>query len=124
VVVGLIVVLVAFSGRTTSAPNERPTILYADADWYRVRPETEQDWRGTLKRREVVAGPGARTALRYTLATASETLAVYDPSGARLERFVGREVVVRGKRVDLTAEGFGPELWAASIRRYKPPRKH
>jgi hypothetical protein len=30
-------------------------------------------------------------------------------------------VVVRGKRVDLSAEGFGVELWAGSIRLASPP---
>jgi len=122
VIVGLVAVLVACSGSTTSAPDERPTIIHAEAEWYRVRPEAERDWRGTLERREVVAGPGARTALRYTLYAVDERIPVYDPSGARLERFVGYDVVARGKRVDLTAEGFAPELWIASIRRHKLTR--
>lgn len=113
--------LVACGGRTASAPREGPTILHAEAEWYRSRREAEREWHGRLERRKVVTGPGARTALRYALFITRETLPVYDPDGTRLEPFVGQEVVARGKRVDLTSEGFGPELWIASIRRRGPP---
>jgi hypothetical protein len=94
-----------------------PAMIEVDGamEWYRDRPEREQEFRGTLRRREVVAGPMARAALRYTLDTDAGPLPVYAPEPDRLEPYVGHEVVARAKLVDLTAEGFGPELWIGSI---------
>jgi hypothetical protein len=101
------------------APTGEPvtmTEVYAKAKWYLMQPDVEEEFQGTLQRREVAAGPATRTALRYTLVTDAESLAVYAPNSLeKLEPFVGRRVVVRGKLVDLGAEGSRPELWIGSI---------
>ena len=99
----------------TPAATPATIEVYAAMEWYRARPEPEEEFRGTLRRREVVAGPMSRAALRYTLDTEAGPLAVYAPEPDRLEPYVGQRVVVRAKLVDLTAEGYGPELWIGSI---------
>lgn len=110
------------SAVVSAATGDEPTAIHSQADWYRERTEREQSWRGSLEKRETPAGPGARTALRYTLVTPKARLPVYaPPDDQRLEPFVGHEVVVVGKRIDLTAEGFGPELWVGSVARAAPP---
>lgn len=93
------------------------TDIFAAEDWYRERPEPEAEWRGVLRERRPVIGPANRTALFYALVTTDEELAVYAAgSPQKFTPYLDQPVVVRGKRVDLGAEGFGPELWAASIR--------
>ena len=88
--------------------------IFEQEPWYRARPELERSWSGTLRRRSVIAGPNARTALRYSLITPGGVLAVYAPTD-RLETFVDTAVVVHAKLIDLTHEGFGLELWPGSI---------
>lgn len=92
------------------------TDVFAQADWYRGRPERETEMRGVLRRREVPLGPAARTALTFVLVADGREIDVY---AARAERtlapFVGRRVVATGKLVDLSSEGYGIELWLASI---------
>ncbi len=54
--------------------------------------------------------------MRYELVTDVESFPVYAPDHNReLEPFVGRQVVVPAKVVDLSNEGFGTELWIGSI---------
>jgi hypothetical protein len=90
--------------------------VYGAMDWYRERPEPEQLFRGVLRTREAPVGPAGRAALRYELTTNAGSLAVYAPGdGSGLKSYVGRQVVVRAKLIDLSGEGFGPELWIASI---------
>lgn len=106
------------SEASTRAPGATPamTEVFAGMDWYRARPEPEEEYRGTLRRREVVAGPAARTALRYNLVTETVPFAVYAPEHDQtLEPYVGHSVAVRAKLVNLTAEGFGIELWIGAI---------
>lgn len=106
------------SAASTPAPGATPamTEVFAGMDWYRARPEPEEEYRGTLRRRDVVAGPATRTALRYTLLTETGPFAVYAPDNDQtLEPYVGHPVVVRAKLVNLTAEGFGVELWIGAI---------
>ena len=100
------------------------TEIYAGADWYRERPEPEREWRGVLRERNVPAGPAGRPALAYELVTRDGKLLTY-AAGVKpmLAPFVGAEVVVRGKRVDLTSEGYGPELWIGALRRLLPPAR-
>lgn len=91
--------------------------IHADADWYRSRPEPERRWRGILKERPVIAGPGSRTALTFALVTAQSTYRVYAAGvDKRLAPFTGRCLEVEGKLVDLGDEGFGTELWIATAR--------
>jgi hypothetical protein len=90
--------------------------VYARERWYLERPEPEERWRGDLRRRDVPVGPAARTALSFALVTRDRELPIYAANvAADLTPFVGRRVVARGKLVDLTTEGYGPELWLASI---------
>jgi hypothetical protein len=93
---------------------EQRVVVFEREPWYRSRAEAEAAWSGTLQRRAVVEGPNARTALRYSLVTGGGTIAVYAPTD-RLEPFVDGTVLVRGKLVDLSREGFGTELWPGSI---------
>jgi hypothetical protein len=94
------------------------TQIFAGADWYHARPEPEEAWQGVLRKRDTPAGPAARTGLRYTLVAGEESIPVYAAQAMdRLAPFVGNEVVIHGKLVDLSAEGFGKELWIGSIRK-------
>jgi hypothetical protein len=91
--------------------------IHADADWYRARPERERRWRGTLRERPVVAGPASRTALSYALETSEGSYPVYAAGvETALARLAGQLLDVEGKLVDLADEGFGKELWIATVR--------
>ena len=118
---GVVLAVGLGSGVVDGAPSGEQrgavTEVYARVDWYRTHPEPERSWRGILRERPVAGGPGERAALRYALVVAEgPTLAVYAAGVEQLlAAFVGREVIVHGKRVDLTTEGFGPELWIGAI---------
>jgi hypothetical protein len=101
---------------STGAPEPNPAwqTVYADEDWYRERAEPERKLVGTLRPREVVYGPNARTALRYTLVMSDGALAVYAPTDA-LDRHVNKLVAIRGKEVRLDET----ELWPGAIRAAK-----
>ena len=102
---------------SSKLPNVAMTQIYGEADWYRARPEPEQQWRGELRERDVIAGPTTRTALIYRLVTTDKEIPVYAANvEQKLALFVGRQVLIYGKLVDLSREGFGQELWIASIR--------
>jgi hypothetical protein len=91
--------------------------VYSGAAWYRKRTEPEKTWRGVLRELRPAVGPSGRASLRYALATEGRSLPVYAANvERRLRRFLGRKVVVRGKLIDLSGEGFGEELWIGSIR--------
>jgi hypothetical protein len=82
------------------------------------------DWMGTLRERDVPVGPAARTGLTFTLVTEAEQYPVYASNVEKqLAAFVGRSVIVRGKLVDLRNEGYGEELWIASIQDVKAAPK-
>ncbi len=90
--------------------------VYADNDWYEERPEEELEWKGVLRRRELVVGPDNRTALTYALVTSDGELDVYAAGAeAILAPLEHLRVVARGKLVDLSGEGHGSELWLASV---------
>ena len=117
------------SGSGYQSGNDKPeqwVTIHAETEWYRARSEPEKLWRGVLLKRDTPPGPNSRTALKYSLRTGKDdkdNLAVY-AAGAeeRLTTFLDREVLVRGKLVDLSAEGQGKELWIASIRNQSPCR--
>lgn len=94
------------------------TEIFARTEWYRARPEPEREWRGVLRDRDVPTGPASRTALSYALITNDQKLhPVYAANVEKqLAPYVGRAVIMRAKLVDLSGEGYGQELWAASIR--------
>ncbi len=90
--------------------------IFGAEAWYRQRPEKEVRLQGVLKERQATTGPAGRAALSYSLVTPEEIIPVYAGSvGDRLVPLVGQAVQVTGKLVDLSAEGFGQELWIASI---------
>ena len=95
--------------------------IFALEDWYRVRPEPEQEWRGILRKRDAPITPAGRTALRYIFITGEQQLPVYVANIDRqFASFTDVPVLVRGKVIDLSNEGFGEELWVASIEAFNP----
>ena len=94
------------------------TEIFGATEWYRARPEPEREWRGVLRDRDVPIGPDSRTALSYALITDDQTHhPIYAANvGKQLAPYVGRAVILRAKMVDLRGEGYGQELWIASIR--------
>jgi hypothetical protein len=110
----------AVGSGTLSGSEQGGTVthIYEGAEWYRARPEPEEAWRGVLRERDIPTGPATRTSVRYTLVAGEERIPVYAAQAMdQLAFFVGHEVAVRGKLVDLSAEGFGKELWIGSIRK-------
>ena len=94
--------------------------IFANESWYRERGEPEQELTGTLRKSQPVEGPDTRSALIYTLETGTQSFAVYAAGvKGKLDRFTGMRVTVRGKLIDLRGEGFGMELWIATIRTTK-----
>ena len=90
--------------------------IFAREDWYRMRPEPEQEWRGILRKRDAPISPAGRTALRYTLITDEQQLPVYVANSERqFASYADALIHVRGKLIDLSNEGLGQELWVGSI---------
>lgn len=81
--------------------------------WYSERPEPEVTLNGTLRHRVSGTGPGNRLGLDYELALADgRLLPVYGPAADDdLRPLIGHPTELTGKLVDLSAEGFGVELW-------------
>jgi hypothetical protein len=123
--VGAVAAVVLISCASTVGGGETAmTEIYAGADWYRERPEPEREWRGTLYERNAPLGPAGRPALAYELVTRHGKLPVYAAGvKPKLAPFAGAKVVARGKRVDLTSEGYGPELWIGALRRVAPAHR-
>ena len=91
--------------------------LFADAPFYLERGEAEESFRGVLRRTPVREGPDTRD-MPFALVTADERLAVYvsrAEDAELLRPFVDHEVEVIGKRIDWREEGFGVEVWIATI---------
>jgi hypothetical protein len=110
--------MAVLSSAQSSEPSRDggPAILYANETWYRERPEPEQTWCGTLRRRAGDDSPGGRAALAFSLHTKEATLPVYAAGVAdRLAPYVGMRVLAAGKLVDLRSEGMGRELWVGTI---------
>lgn len=105
------------SGADIPAGSSASVTIYAKAVWYLRRPERERRWRGTLNDSPATAGPGTRTALAFALVTHEGVYSVYAAGVEKeLSRLVGRPVEIDGKLVDLADEGFGKDLWIATIR--------
>jgi hypothetical protein len=94
------------------------TEIFAGTEWYRARSGPEREWRG--------CAPGSGCACGARLTDRSHVRNSYQRSkhhpvyaanaGKQLAPYVGREVILRAKLVDLRGEGYGQELWIASIR--------
>lgn len=93
------------------------TDIFARTEWYQAQPEPEKSWQGLLQERHVPHGPATRLGLGYSLVTDEGSFPIYSANAEqKLAPFAGRRVMVYGKLVDLGGEGFGRELWIASIR--------
>jgi hypothetical protein len=126
VLVGCLVFVAFFAGRSSVVSGQTVRAhmkeIFGGTDWYTARSEPEQEWLGVLQKRHVVAGPGSRTATSLELVVSDrQRLPVYAPNvGRQLETYLGHSVIVRGKLVDLSDEGYGKELWIGSIRGDNP----
>jgi hypothetical protein len=87
--------------------------MSASSAWYSERREPDVTLNGTLRRRVSGTGPGNRPGLAYELELADgKILPVYGPTvHENLRPLIGHSTELTGKLVDLTAEGFGVELW-------------
>lgn len=85
--------------------------------WYDERPEPQRSVAGVLRALPTPSTPGGRDRLPYRLhLDDGDLLPVYGPGVEDgLDRLVDRHVELVGKVVDLTAEGFGRELWVRSV---------
>lgn len=96
------------------------TAIFANADWYRARPEPEHTWQGVLQPSDMPVGPNTRTTA-FVLVTDDQALPIYAATVEHLlAPFVGQCVMVQAKLVDLRPDGFGQELWVAHLRRAAP----
>ena len=93
------------------------TEIYASEPWYRQSVEPEQIWQGVLQEQDVPRGPASRSALLFNLLQENDRLLnIYAANVEEiLATFASQEVLIQGKLVDLSQEGFGPELWIAFI---------
>jgi hypothetical protein len=93
------------------------TKVYAGFDWYLDCKEDEKVWKGIVQRRLAPIGPNTRTANKYVLLTEDAEFPIYAANvEGKIGEYVGRNVVICGKLVDLSIEGFGKELWIGTIR--------
>ena len=89
--------------------------LFADQGWYKGQKGDEQIFRGKL---EGLQPPGIGTLMRnahYKLG--DRTIYTGAKKIAALDAFVGQDVEIRGKPVDMSLEGQNlKELWPAAVR--------
>lgn len=84
--------------------------------WYDDRPEPEQSISGVLRAASTPSTPGGRDRLPYRLLADGDLIPLYGPAFEdRLDQLVDQPVVLVGKLVDLSGEGFGTELWVGSF---------
>ena len=84
--------------------------------WYDDRPEPEQSVSGVLKVTSISSTPSGRDRLAYRLLANGGLIPVYGPAFEdRLDQMVDQKIVLVGKLVDLSGEGFGLELWIGSF---------
>lgn len=92
--------------------------VFSSRPWYQERSEREESFCGRLEAREPPHGPGARTARSAALVLSDGSELTLYTAGIEeaLAPWLGRRVLVEGKRIDLAGEGFDEELWIARIR--------
>lgn len=108
----LALLLASCSGTPTAPPDDcsGSVTIYANADFYRERPEAEAVFRGRLTKNCPAPTPGGRDHCYFL-----GDLPLYTSGKATepaLEPFVGADVAVRGKRVLILTQS---EIWPASI---------
>jgi hypothetical protein len=96
--------------------NVKPLEIFAKKSFYRNRPEPEELLTGVLRTAVVREGPNTRD-MPFKLIIGDGEFSVYT-SGIdeeRLRPYVDREVEIVGKRIDQRDEGYGIEIWIATI---------
>ena len=90
--------------------------IHGSTAWYQERPEPEEQLEGVLIEVVPATGPEDRGTIGFVLATLGGRYPVYAASREeKLTRLAGWRLRVRGKRVDLSTEGFGEELWIGTV---------
>src|ERR687887_472660 len=94
--------------------------IYSKFNWYHECTKPERIWKGILRQEPRQVGPNTRTSLGYSLVTEDTKLPVYSANvEQRLAQFADLPVLVYGKLVDLSGEGFEQEVWIGSIEQIK-----
>jgi len=94
-----------------------PMQIFSEDSFYLQRAEAEEVLIGVLRTAPVREGPNTRD-MPFKLMIGNEEFSVYI-SGfdeEALQPYVGHEVEVVGKRIDQHKEGYGIEIWIATIR--------
>lgn len=95
----------------------KPLQVFANEGFYRQRVEPEELLIGVLRAVPVREGPNTRD-MPFALIMGKDRFSVY-VSGFDQETllpYVGHEVEIVGKRIDQREEGYGIEVWIATIR--------
>ena len=115
----LTLLALAMTSGGRAEPSQKWVELHPDADWNKFSSEEIQEFTGCL---ELEPNPETISFVMrfnpYKLATqgSKERLDVYGRA-PELETFVGRQVVIRGKRVQSEVEGvLFDEIWPTAIR--------
>lgn len=94
----------------------KPMQVFAEKSFYRERPEPEEVLTGVFQLAHVREGPNTRD-MSFRLVVGADKLNVY-VAGLDIETlrpYVGHKVEVVGKRIDQRIEGYGIEIWIATI---------
>lgn len=94
----------------------KPLQIFAEKSFYLERPEPEEVLIGVFQLAHVKEGPNTRD-MPFKLVVGTNKLNVY-VAGLDVETFrpyVDHEVEVIGKRIDQHIEGYGIEIWIATI---------
>jgi hypothetical protein len=90
--------------------------IFAEDSFYLQRAEAEEVLIGVLRATPVREGPNTRD-MPFKLMIGKEEFSVYISGFDKeaLQPYVGHEVEVVGKRIDQRKEGYGIEIWIATI---------
>ena len=90
--------------------------IFAEDSFYLKRKESEEVLIGVLRPAPVREGPNTRD-MPFRLIIGDEEFSIYISGFDKeaLQPYVNHEVVVVGKRIDQRKEGYGIEIWIATI---------
>ncbi|MEO6421147.1 MAG: hypothetical protein ABIO31_00255 [Candidatus Nitrotoga sp.] len=94
----------------------KPLQVFAEKSFYLEKPEPEEVLIGVLQLAHVREGPNTRD-MPFKLVVGTYKLNVY-VAGLDVETlrsYVGHVIKVIGKRIDQHIEGYGIEIWIATI---------
>jgi hypothetical protein len=96
--------------------------IYHRFNWYCEYDAAEKVWKSistTIEKTKL--GPNIRPSLKYTLVSEEgDQLDIYAANVERvLAQYIRKKVLILGKLVDLSNEGFGQELGIGSIETFK-----